>query len=105
VTAGIAVSTVFMGYLGQFVAWQSRRSLPTVIGLVAWTVPVETFITAVAPMVGRLLPGGLGQAMMKDTSGTPELLGVPAGYVGFAVWLVVLGALAYVRLRRTDLVT
>lgn len=105
VTVGMVFSTVFAGYLGQLVAWQTRRSLLTVIGLVAWTLLLETYIITLAPLIGRLLPGGLSQAMTKDTSTTTEVLGVAAGYVGYAVWLVVLAALAHLRLRRTDLVT
>ncbi|KHK96355.1 hypothetical protein LK09_15315 [Microbacterium mangrovi] len=104
IVAGTAVSTVFAGYLGQFVAWQTRRSLLTVIGLVAWTVVLETYAITLLPLIGRFLPGGLAQAMMIDTSTTTEVLDAPAGYLGYGIWLVVLGALAYWRLRRSDLV-
>ncbi|WP_344719235.1 hypothetical protein [Nesterenkonia halobia] len=104
VTAGIAVSTVFAGYLGQFVAWQTRKSLITVIGLVAWTTLLESYIITLAPTVGRMLPGGLGMAMMKDTGTTDEILSVSSGYVGYVLWLAALSVLALVRLRRTDLV-
>ncbi|ROS76624.1 hypothetical protein [Cellulomonas sp. PhB143] len=103
ITLGIVFSTVFAGYLGQLVAWQVRRSLVAVIVLVAWTLLLETYLIQLIPSVGRFLPGGLGQAMLEDTSGTDEILSAGWGYVGYVVWLVVLSGLAVWRLRKTDL--
>ncbi|MBO3663641.1 hypothetical protein [Microbacterium stercoris] len=102
VVVGIAVATIFSGYLGQMVAWQSRKSLITVIALAAWTMLLETYIIQLVPAVGRLLPGGLGLAMMDDTSTTEEILPIGCGYLGFAAWLILLAGLAVLRLRRTD---
>lgn len=102
IVVGVVASTFLAGYLGQCIAWQSRKSLVTVVVLVAWTLLLETYIIQLVPAVGRLLPGGLTQAMLLDTSSTDQILDPRGGYIGYCLWLLVLGASALLRLRRTD---
>jgi hypothetical protein len=101
--AGVFFTIIFAAYLGHFIAWQGRKSLPVVIALVAWTLVLEPNLINILPAAGKFLPGGAGQAMTLDASATFDTLPVGAGYAVYLGWLVVLFAAAGIRLRRTDL--
>lgn len=101
--AGVFCTIVFASYLGQFIAWQGRKSLIVVIGLVAWTLVLEPNVINLVPSVGRFLPGGAGQAMSLDVSASYGLLPLAAGYAVYLGWLVLLYVAAAYRLSRTDL--
>ncbi|NYD67014.1 hypothetical protein [Agromyces atrinae] len=100
---GVAANIVFATYIGHLVGWQSRRSVWTILGLVGYTLVLETLVISILPSVGRFLPGGAGQAMMIDSSTTDEILPLGAGYAVAAAWIVVLISLGVLRLRKTDL--
>lgn len=101
--AGVFFTIIFAAYLGQFIAWQGRKSLPVVIALIAWTLVLEPNVINLLPAVGKFLPGGAGQAMSLDASATYDMLPVGAGYAVYLGWLVVLFAAAALRLQRSDL--
>lgn len=101
--AGVFFTIVFAAYLGQFVAWQGRKSLPVVIALVAWTLVLEPNLVNLLPVVGKFLPGAAGQAMSLDPSATFDMLPVGAGYATYLGWLVLFFTAAAIRLKRTDL--
>jgi hypothetical protein len=100
---GVFFTIMFAAYLGKFIAWQGRKSLPVVIGLVAWTLLLEPNIVTLLPAAGKFLPGAAGQAMSLDTSSTDQILPLGAGYAVYLGWLVVLYFAAVFRLKRTDL--
>ncbi|WP_309107434.1 hypothetical protein [Arthrobacter sp.] len=101
--AGVFFTIIFAAYLGQFIAWQGRKSLPVVIALIAWTLVLEPNVINLLPAVGKFLPGGAGQAMSLDASATYDMLPVGGGYAVYLGWLVVLYAAAALRLKRSDL--
>lgn len=101
--AGVFFTIIFAAYLGQFIAWQGRKSLPVVIALVAWTLVLEPNLINLFPAVGKFLPGGAGQAMSLDAAATYDMLPLGAGYAVYLGWLVVLFAAAGLRLKRSDL--
>jgi hypothetical protein len=100
---GVFFTIFFATFLGYFVAWQGRRSLPVVVGLIAWTLVLEPNIISLVPDVGKFLPGGAAQAMSLDASAGYDLLPVGAGYAVYVGWLALLCIAAVVRLRRSDL--
>jgi hypothetical protein len=55
------------------------------------------------PRVGVYLPGGATQSVTLDTSATILILPVGAGYAVLTGWVLLLGLLAVVRIRRSDL--
>jgi hypothetical protein len=103
ILVGVVGSVALAGYLGQMVAWQTRRSLWTVTGLVAWTLLAEPLVITLVPAFGRFLPGGAAQGMLMDTSSTTEILTPAWAYVVYIGWLAGLSSLAVYRLRSTDL--
>ncbi|NTW39147.1 MAG: hypothetical protein HGA44_04540 [Cellulomonadaceae bacterium] len=101
---GVAATIVLSAWFGHLVGWLLRRSIAAIVLLVAWTLFVETSVLGLSDTVGRYLPGPALQAAMADPTATADLLGVGAGYLVYAGWLVALGALAVLTLRRRDLV-
>jgi len=103
ILVGVVGSVVLAGYFGQLVAWQSRRSLWTVAGLVAWTLLIEPRLITLVSSVGRFLPGGATQGMLMDTSSITNILTPASAYIVYIGWLALLSVFAVHRLRSTDL--
>jgi hypothetical protein len=101
---GVVFTVFAMTFLGQFVGWLVRNTLVSILGLVVYALLVETAIISIVPRVGIYLPGGATQSITLDTSATTLILPVAAGYAVLTGWVLVLGVLAAVRIRRSDLV-
>ncbi len=104
VLCGVLFTVFAMTYFGHFIGWLVRNTVVTLIGLLVYSLLVETILIALIPQVGVYLPGGATQSITLDKSGTDLILPVGAGYAVLIGWVVALGIANAFRVRRTDLV-
>jgi hypothetical protein len=67
----------------------------------AWTLIAESAAIALAPEVGRFLPGGAQASIYRDIASHP--LPTAWGYVLFLGWIAVAAAASLELVRRRDL--
>jgi ABC-2 type transport system permease protein len=103
ILAGVFAVSVLAAPWGVLLGWILRSQIAAIAGVMVWTLIVESAITALAPSVGRFLPGGAQSSIYRDFDvGDP--LSTPLGYLLFAGWLAAAAAVAVTLVRRRDLV-
>lgn len=100
---GVLFTVFAMTFLGQYVGWLVRNTLMSVVGMLVYSLLIETIVISIAPRVGVYLPGGATQSITLDTSATSLILPVGAGYAVLTGWVLLLGLMAVVSIRRSDL--
>jgi ABC-2 type transport system permease protein len=75
--AGGASAAALWAAIGLGVGALVRNQVPTVVGLLAWTMLIETLLRGFVPDVGRLAPEAAGLALVGKTA--DELLNPAAG--------------------------
>lgn len=101
--AGIVLLGATGGVWGVFVGAVVRYHALALGGLIVWSVGIEGGIVALAPAVGRWLPGGAQAAVVADPT-LSDRLGPVGGITLLVLWLVLAGALALRSLHRRPLV-
>jgi ABC-2 type transport system permease protein len=101
VLTGVVAVCVLSALWGTLLGWIVRAQLPTLIGIMAWTLIAEGAIISLAPEVGRFLPGGAQSSIVRDFD-TGDPLSTPLGYLLFAGWIAAACALAVSLMRRRD---
>jgi ABC-2 type transport system permease protein len=101
IIVGVFAATVLSALWGMLIGWVVRSQIAALVGIMAWTLIAESAIIALAPAVGRFLPGGAQASIYRDVAN--HSLSTPWGYVLFLGWIA-LAALASLELvRRRDL--
>jgi ABC-2 type transport system permease protein len=103
VLTGIVAVCVLSALWGSALGWIVRSQLPTLIGIMAWTLIAEGAIISLAPGVGRFLPGGAQSSIVRDFD-TGDPLSTPLGYLLFAGWIAAASVLAVSLMRRRDVI-
>jgi ABC-2 type transport system permease protein len=86
VGGGIAASALW-GTFGVAVGAVVRNQVGALVGLLVWSLFVESILFALVPSVGRYLPGRAASALTEIE--TPHQLGVTTGIVVFAGYVIV----------------
>lgn len=100
IVIGVFAVCVLSSLWGMLIGWIVRAQMPTLIGIMAWTLIAESAVVSLAPGVGRFLPGGAQASIYRDfANGDP--VATPYGYLLFAAWigLAAFGSVALVRRR------
>jgi len=101
VITGVVAVCVLSALWGSALGWIVRSQVPTLIGIMAWTLIAEGAIISLAPEVGRFLPGGAQSSIVRDFD-TGDPLSTPLGYLLFAAWIAAAATLAVSLMRRRD---
>jgi len=102
VVLGVFAVCVLSALWGMTIGWVVRSQIAALVGIMAWTLVAEGAIIALAPEVGRYLPGGAQASIIRDF-GTGDPLSTPLGYLLFAGWIAAMAAVAVSLVRRRDL--
>jgi hypothetical protein len=88
------------GAIGVGLASILRNQIGAVIGLIAWSLPVENLLFGLVPSVGRFTPGRATDALMGMSD--RHLLPAAAGGAVLVAWAVVLAAVGIFLTARRD---
>jgi hypothetical protein len=102
ILTGVFAVCVLSALWGTAIGWVVRSQVPTLIGIMAWTLVAEGAVIALAPGVGRFLPGGAQASIYRDFD-TGDPLSTPLGYLLFAAWIAAATFAAVALIRRRDL--
>lgn len=101
----MTIGTVLLGLpsalWGVVIGLLIRRQIPTVLTLVIYSVAVEAAILQFVPSLGKFLLGGAQAAIVFDPS--LPYHNVSLAVVVFATWIIGLGSMGLVILRRSDI--
>ncbi len=98
VLGGSVAVSVLWGALGAGVGAAVRNQVGAIVGLLVWSLLVESILFALVPSVGRYLPGEAGDALAQVER--QHLLGVLPGslvLLGYVAAAAVLGAVVTAR--------
>lgn len=101
IAAGVFAVCALAGPWGVLIGWVVRAQVSAIVGIMAWTLVAESAVVALAPAIGRFLPGGAQASMYRDAGG--DALSWPWGFVLFAGWLALAAVAAVALERRRDL--
>jgi hypothetical protein len=101
IMVGVFAATVLSALWGMLLGWVVRSQIAALVGIMAWTLIAESAIIALAPGVGRFLPGGAQASIYRDVANDP--VATPWGYVLFLGWIAAGAAVALELGRRRDL--
>jgi ABC-2 type transport system permease protein len=102
IVIGVFAVTVLSTLWGMLIGWLVRSQTAALAGILVWTLIVESAIIALAPEVGRFLPGGAQASIYRDF-GTGDPLATPWGYAVFVGWIALAAAASIAAVRRRDL--
>jgi ABC-2 type transport system permease protein len=102
ILTGVFGVCVLSALWGSTIGWVVRSQVPTLVGIMAWTLVAEGAVIALAPGVGRFLPGGAQASIYRDF-GTGDPLSTPLGYLLFAGWIAAAAVVAISLIRNRDL--
>ena len=96
---GAIAATVLWGVFGVAIGAVVRNQVGALVGLLIWSLFVESILFALVPSVGRFLPGQASSVLTQID--TPHQLSVTAGVLVFVAYIVVTAvAGAFVTERR-----
>ncbi|WP_303323298.1 hypothetical protein [Actinomyces radicidentis] len=100
---GVVLVSVLAAPWGTCFGWLLRRTVPTVLVLVAWTTFIEpVLITWVPVRVGTWMPGNLQTRLCLDPTVVGDAGAVASG-AALVGWVLLLGAVTVLVTRRRDL--
>lgn len=102
ILVGVFAVCVLSAVWGMLIGWIVRAQLPTLLGIMAWTLIAESAVIALAPGIGRWLPGGAQASIYRDFDAF-DAIATPLGYVLFLAWIGVAALVSVVLVRRRDL--
>jgi len=101
IIVGVFAATALSALWGMLLGWVVRSQIAVLVGIMAWTLIAESAIIALAPAVGRFLPGGAQASIYRDVANHP--LSTPWGYALFLGWIALAAAASLELMRRRDL--
>ncbi len=101
----MAIGTALLGLpsvlWGAAVGLLVRSQIGAIAGLILYSMVAESAVLQFVPTVGKFLPGGAQAAIVNDPTLPYHHLAL--GWLIFLSWIVVVGALGFRRLQRSDM--